>query len=584
MYILALSKIFLEHPELCSIFELKTVQSYVELVNLIKPKISALQGSYQEGPPNHLSVNIHEFLKKCFSMSDYMGKLAWASFRSIAWNTPFTSTQEEQAARLKHIKLILEHGLPHNIDINPLGVYNLEPPRRTCLDPRCGDQLLSNENIIRDRELAEPLTHPISIFTRDLGAVPGYSTSRYCRKCNTRYYHNYYVHKAATTRTYYGGPIPAFIQISQHFFMTAELCDLFATMMFTSWTSATNCARIYNGGLINDVPKAALPADWQTSLVIDLEDVWNGFYLHSLLLHHYEKDTTFILPHQAESQAKRLEGALRERNQLMAGPGQEAWNHACKLCSYVYVDKNGKKFCLRSNITDGTAIGRPCCRIPDCKAPLPSSKHHYCQGHRSLAELCAVVACSQKAEKGFLTCSDIEHRNIETYHHQRGKAMFQLKHRLERLRVSQTHDSLATTVSAAAPNRGSAEDSAASRQNDNPLPSGQADFPLEGVGADEDEDILLDSNGIYHEVGEEDNVDLCNGKPETGNRSAKARFGRRRTHNEELCVASCGVILGRATFYGSEAPNGVRAFSDLYLDILDEAIPYETLSSLCPLA
>jgi len=27
--------------------------------------------------------------------------------------------------------------------------------------------------------------------------------------------------------------------------------------------------------------------------------------------------------------------------------------------------------------------------------------------------------------------------------------------------------------------------------------------------------------------------------------------------NEQSCVASCGVILGQATFFGSEAPNGV---------------------------
>jgi hypothetical protein len=45
-------------------------------------------------------------------------------------------------------------------------------------------------------------------------------------------------------------------------------------------------------------------------------------------------------------------------------------------------------------------------------------------------------------------------------------------------------------------------------------------------------------------------------------------FGRRRTHNEELCVASCGVILGRATCYGSEAPNGVRVcLTILYMDL-----------------
>jgi hypothetical protein len=51
---------------------------------------------------------------------------------------------------------------------------------------------------------------------------------------------------------------------------------------------------------------------------------------------------------------------------------------------------------------------------------------------------------------------------------------------------------------------------------------------------------------------------LCADKAASGNRPLRACFGRRRTHNEELCVASCGVILGRVTMYGSEAPNGVR--------------------------
>lgn len=61
-----------------------------------------------------------------------------------------------------------------------------------------------------------------------------------------------------------------------------------------------------------------------------------------------------------------------------------------------------------------------------------------------------------------------------------------------------------------------------------------------------DEEIEVDQDGV------------CDGKPDTGNQASRAHFGRKRTHNEELCVASCGVILGRATFYGSEAPNGVR--------------------------
>jgi len=32
-----------------------------------------------------------------------------------------------------------------------------------------------------------------------------------------------------------------------------------------------------------------------------------------------------------------------------------------------------------------------------------------------------------------------------------------------------------------------------------------------------------------------------------------AQFGRRRTHNEQILVAPCGIILARETFFGAEA-------------------------------
>lgn len=59
-------------------------------------------------------------------------------------------------------------------------------------------------------------------------------------------------------------------------------------------------------------------------------------------------------------------------------------------------------------------------------------------------------------------------------------------------------------------------------------------------------------------VQEPDQSNQCLQKPESGLRRITARFGRRRTHNEQLCVSSCGIILGRATFYGAEGPNSVR--------------------------
>lgn len=140
-------------------------------------------------------------------------------------------------------------------------------------------------------------------------------------ECNTRYYPNFYVHTCATIQMFYRDNDIPFIQTSQHFYMAAELCKLFATMMVTSWyaviylscmqhlsdsllrTSAMNCARIYNCSMHNHIVNPMLPADWPTSLELDVEDVWNGFYIHALILEHRECGLTLELTHNAESQA-----------------------------------------------------------------------------------------------------------------------------------------------------------------------------------------------------------------------------------------------------------------------------------------
>lgn len=59
---------------------------------------------------------------------------------------------------------------------------------------------------------------------------------------------------------------------------------------------------------------------------------------------------------------------------------------------------------------------------------------------------------------------------------------------------------------------------------------------------------------------EEDDDDEPEDSPKSdeGNRKPKARFGRRRTHNEQLIVCCCGVIAARATMFGAEAISGVK--------------------------
>ncbi len=81
--------------------------------------------------------------------------------------------------------------------------------------------------------------------------------------------------------------------------------------------------------------------------------------------------------------------------------------------------------------------------------------------------------------------------------------------------------------------------------------------PLEGLGVDGDDEFYVDEDGRI-QLADDIEDRTCNDKPEIGNCKLRVQFGRKHTHNEQLCVASGGVILGRVTFYGSEAPNGVR--------------------------
>lgn len=124
--------------------------------------------------------------------------------------------------------------------------------------------------------------------------------------------------------------------------MGSPFSALFSISYTTFRTSATNCARIYNEGLTNDTIDAFLPADWQTSLKIDVEDIWNGFFIHALLINHRERGIILELDHQAKSQALRLQPALQACNRRMAGTGQEAWNHACDCCCYIHAGDDGE--------------------------------------------------------------------------------------------------------------------------------------------------------------------------------------------------------------------------------------------------
>lgn len=112
---------------------------------------------------------------------------------------------------------------------------------------------------------------------------------------------------------------------------TLAIYDGYSLTLQYCRTSATNCSRIYNEGFRNEDVQSNLPAVWHVSFEMHVDDVWNGFFLHSLLLDHSERGAVLRLSHSAPSQSKRLRPALKARNARMRGTGQEEWNHACEL-------------------------------------------------------------------------------------------------------------------------------------------------------------------------------------------------------------------------------------------------------------
>ena len=74
---------------------------------------------------------------------------------------------------------------------------------------------------------------------------------------------------------------------------------------------------------MNELIHGSVPAVWHVSLEMDVDHVWDAFFIYSLLLDHAEHDAVLKLDHNAPSQANRIRPTLQARNRRMRGTGQE---------------------------------------------------------------------------------------------------------------------------------------------------------------------------------------------------------------------------------------------------------------------
>ena len=166
-------------------------------------------------------------------------------------------------------------------------------------------------------------------------------------------------------------------------------------------------------------------------------------------------------------------------------------------------------------VIDGVTVGHPCCGEPNCKVPLANNHDRFCPTHARLNQICAVVHCLLPVVPGRKTCALADHEAIENVHNDHGQARFQLKERLRRAQLAHPDDALPVDVS----------NVCELVEDDN----AEEDFGFNGQG----QPIPVQEH--------------------TTRKKLRAQFGRKRTHNEQLIVAPCGIIMARETFYHAEA-------------------------------
>jgi hypothetical protein len=249
------------------------------------------------------------------------------------------------------------------------------------------------------------------------------------------------------------------------------------------------------------------------------EHVWDAFTITCLLDDSTRLSSQLIVP-STGLQKDRFTEAMKIRNLRFRLYSQPELSHRCDKCLRIF---RGEEVWVV--VVDGVTVGHPCCAVHNCFNPLENQRNHFCMSHEMTeGRVCAIKGCAQLREAQTRVCSDPDHIKAERIYVERGQARFQLKERLERARISHPNDSVAEE-----------------RALDNVVDD-EAEQEIEIAVAIQDD--------ARHAVSERKRL--------------RAQFGRRRTHNEELMVAPCGIILARETFYGAEGVNSIAVRHQLH--------------------
>ncbi|KAF7979107.1 hypothetical protein HWV62_43638 [Athelia sp. TMB] len=287
------------YPDLYASVPFLQIDRFVRITRRLKRELQIIRPATADSatPPHRLPQYIHKFLQDALSWTDVETMQCWSALKAIVWSD--------------------EHGgnPAHARKQEQLAAVMFYPPTLECSN--CGGRL------------TELRRYPVVFHSASHGPSPALTSSLGCTRCSIRYYHNYYVQKGL--RIYYHAPsgfkVPNVIQIEEHIFIEAKLCEQFTLSMLFAWVSAQNCSNIYN----HSFSAAMGPHSGPQKLSISTVEVWHSFNFNALLRDCADRNVRLVLS-DVGSQDQHLQHVMEERNHRISTDGQRERMHACDRC------------------------------------------------------------------------------------------------------------------------------------------------------------------------------------------------------------------------------------------------------------
>lgn len=486
-----------------------------------------------------------EFISHCLERGQPPS--TWAGL----WNLTYDSL----ASCNPNPTTIAEHGIPtserpSNALVVPQHTFN--PPTLhclTCTTPRTGVHVTLD---MREQ-----------VYGYLLG-LNGIETvqyfSGYCRNCHATYTPCYL--RKDNQRQYYTqseGQPKDYFQVTQHYFMTKQLANHYNQTQSIAVVSATNLVQLYNQTHAKEgttYPNTFSDTQFQRRMSFNVCTL--GLDINRLMRSFNERDVRLKSDaHGTDDQ--RFYAAMEEHLEWVRIEGTYHSSHVCSVCTEVTpIPNTDEAKIMRAVVTDGVTLGYWCCSASEAQLraldPNSTANHcdqylarvidRYCPAHtRLLKNICPAQPCVNKVVAGKPTCSDPEHEAAYLEFKEQNTSLFGLPRRMKR---PNTHIRLDPSV-LISPNTGEVN--------------------------------ITDEYLMNSEVQEREHESARDGGESQPTK--KPLLSRKRTHNEQLVVSPCGMVLARKTFYKSESLPKVKEFIyEVFPDEMPQVIFYDNACGL----